>query len=379
MGALGLESGVFAIPSLVGKTAGGGHVGLDELGEEFAVSAVTLGMLRLKNAGSLGKKIRSRYSSPQSGPMKLTALDTEILSGKGYGISDLFKTGKLDNTEYYEATTGGVKESKPASASEKVLSETEILTGYESVMRDAGIPLALKAKLAYLIEGRIVGGIPVIYGSRAEERDGRYFVTSMDAGGAPVEIKEYATKKKAGRAFEKLQEISERNSIEATENICDRYAQKTALYKACGESDNPAAIFSEYMRVSRLEEKRRTPQEQTLYVDISARADKYFDRQATSGDIKARIGESMGVDIEKAVITPLKKRTGRQQKALDGYLDELRSQFLRQEKPEERGVRLDAKLLDGTCATIVQGEPSLGANGKVPGPHDRVYVRDSGR
>ena len=377
VGALGLESAVFAMPGVLDKIAGGGHVGLDEMGEEFGVSIATLGMLKLKNAGRLRKEIRSRYYSAEAGSMKLTGLDKEILDSRGYGVSDLFKTEKLDNTEYHTVTERGVKASKPETASGKVLAETEILAGYENAMRDSGVPLSVKAKLAYLIEGRTVTNVPVVYGSTIEERDGRHFVTSMNAEGRPIETKEYRTKGKASRAFEKLQDISQRNSIEATENICDRYAQKTALYKACQESGDPASLFAEYMGISRKEEKQRTPDEQTLYAGISAKADKYFDRQAISGEIKSRVGNSTGIDIDKAVVTPVKQRSESQQSAVDRYIDELRSKFLRPQKHEDRGVRLDAKLLNGKDVTIVSGEPEFGANGKVSNINDRVYIKDS--
>lgn len=392
IGSFGLESAVFAVPSLIEKKNAGQDITWGDVGEELAISAGTLAMMKAKEIQHLKANIRSRYFNSELGDTRLSSTDKEYLESKGLSFGDLFKTEKIveSGTKLKERTKDSpllldekgnkITETQVddnMSSSEQILENTEIFTNYEKVLQDNEAPISLKRKLKYAIEGQIFVDVPAIYGTKITENQAtsKWEVSSLNEQGNPIEVFSFKSKTEAESKNNKLNSVGERNSIEATEKIVDKYIEKSAIMKACAESPNGVELYNRFVEISKKDKAERTKDEIELLTGIATKAEKYYDKDSLSDNIAESVSVNHGVDVKKAIAKERSERSVKEQDAVDAYISALRSKIVKPNNNKEQGRDVKAKMI-GTDEVV---NIITDLDNDAPSPTDKVYYEQGGK
>lgn len=320
----------------------------EQLAEDFAHSVGVLGIMK-----SVGALKRGRAKNP--GFYDKVIAETEFTPEE---VEALGRAG-VDGRSYKRAVFDLLNAKETASGREVAERAAEQLgSRYADVMQSSEVPVSAKAKLMYLVEGRIPERLPLTTDvRRSVGEDGRTTVDLLDPAGNLVQRRTFSSEK-AAEAFERESAgVREVNSIQYYEALIDRVqALDEASQAYATERDVPVEAVKNEVRKA----VGGQPYDKELVrrvVELSGQAGT--GTVDVPGMLAAEIGRKNGLregEFEQALARREEVRTPEERAAVAEYaarLKEIATQELRQEPtPEERAERQLAEMAEQEIAQV---------------------------
>lgn len=344
----------------------------EQLAEDFAHSVGVLGIMK-----SVGALKRGRAKNP--GFYDKVIAETEFTPEE---VEALGRAG-VDGRSYKRAVFDLLNAKETASGREVAERAAEQLgSRYADVMRSPEVPVSAKAKLMYLVEGRIPERLPLTTDvRRSVGENGRTTVDLLDPAGNLVQRRTFSSEK-AAEAFERENAgVREVNSIQYYEALIDRV-------QAFDEASQAYAVERGVPVETVKNEVRKAVGGQPYDKELVRRVVELSGQAGTGtvdvpGMLAAEIGRKHGLqegEFEQALARREEVRTPEERAAVAEYaarLKEIATQELRPEPtPEQRaerqlvevaeqaitqaqnrddGVVYTATMQDGRQANIIKG------------------------
>lgn len=344
----------------------------EQLAEDFAHSVGVLGIMK-----SVGALKRGRAKNP--GFYDKVIAETEFTPEE---VEALGRAG-VDGRSYKRAVFDLLNAKETASGREVAERAAKQLgSQYADVMRSPEVPVSAKAKLMYLVEGRIPERLPLTTDvRRIVGEDGRTTVDLLDPAGNLVQRRAFSSEK-AAEAFERESAgVREANSIQYYEALIDRV-------QAFDEASQAYAVERGVPVETVKNEVRKAVGGQPYDKELVRRVVELSGQAGTGtvdvpGMLAAEIGRKHGLqegEFEQALARREEVRTPEERAAVAEYaarLKEIATQELRPEPtPEQRaerqlvevaeqaitqaqnrddGVVYTATMQDGRQANIIKG------------------------
>ncbi|WP_303391993.1 helicase-related protein [Bacteroides congonensis] len=284
--------------------------------------------------------------APSDGGLSLTKDEAAELSKHGYGdLRELVESAERTG----DATKG---ELITANAPEIVSRLTDMVT-------DPRISEAARAKMYYYATGRKLPESTVMKGELIEDGEGGFIVESQGANGV-ITSRSFKSRKAADLELERIKRQTELNHIE----IGERYQQTADFENRLQEACRTVAAENGWDMVEvyrTCEEARRNnlrggdkqfdeAQQNILRKVTEAMGE--FEETSVTDNMRGRINDKYGVDIDNAIRKEANRRTIAEQTAIDEYLDELIPK-----NAKERNTVEDAEAEDITNQKLLTDEP----------------------
>lgn len=344
----------------------------EQLAEDFAHSVGVLGIMK-----SVGALKRGRAKNP--GFYDKVIAETEFTPEE---VEALGRAG-VDGRSYKRAVFDLLNAKETASGREVAERAAKQLgSQYADVMRSPEVPVSAKAKLMYLVEGRIPERLPLTTDvRRIVGEDGRTTVDLLDPAGNLVQRRAFSSEK-AAEAFERESAgVREVNSIQYYEALIDRV-------QAFDEASQAYAVERGVPVETVKNEVRKAVGGQPYDKELVRRVVELSGQAGTGtvdvpGMLAAEIGRKHGLqegEFEQALARREEVRTPEERAAVAEYaarLKEIATQELRSEPtPEQQaekqlvevaeqaitqaqnrddGVVYTATMQDGRQANIIKG------------------------
>ena len=344
----------------------------EQLAEDFAHSVGVLGIMK-----SVGALKRGRAKNP--GFYDKVIAETEFTPEE---VEALGRAG-VDGRSYKRAVFDLLNAKETASGREVAERAAKQLgSQYADVMRSPEVPVSAKAKLMYLVEGRIPERLPLTTDvRRIVGEDGRTTVDLLDPAGNLVQRRAFSSEK-AAEAFERESAgVREVNSIQYYEALIDRV-------QAFDEASQAYAVERGVPVETVKNEVRKAVEGQPHGKGLVRRVVELSGQAGTGtvdvpGMLAAEIGRKHGLqegEFEQALARREEVRTPEERAAVAEYaarLKEIATQELRSEPtPEQQaekqlvevaeqaitqaqnrddGVVYTATMQDGRQANIIKG------------------------
>jgi len=299
-----------------------------------------------KNRLDFESRLRQRMDAPSDGGLSLTKDEAAELSKHGYGdLRELVESAERTG----DATKG---ELITANAPEIVSRLTDMVT-------DTRISEAARAKMYYYATGRKLPVSTVMKGELIEDGEGGFIVESQGANGV-ITSRSFKSRKAADLELERIKRQTELNHIE----IGERYQQTADFENRLQEACRTVAAENGWDMVEvyrTCEEARRNnlrggdkqfdeAQQNILRKVTEAMGE--FEETSVTDNMRGRINDKYGVDIDNAIRKEANRRTIAEQTAIDEYLDELIPK-----NAKERNTVEDAEAEDITNQKLLTDEP----------------------
>ena len=344
----------------------------EQLAEDFAHSVGVLGIMK-----SVGALKRGRAKNP--GFYDKVIAETEFTPEE---VEALGRAG-VDGRSYKRAVFDLLNAKETASGREVAERAAKQLgSQYADVMRSPEVPVSAKAKLMYLVEGRIPERLPLTTDvRRIVGEDGRTTVDLLDPAGNLVQRRAFSSEK-AAEAFERESAgVREVNSIQYYEALIDRV-------QAFDEASQAYAVERGVPVETVKNEVRKAVGGQPYDKELVRRVVELSGQAGTGtvdvpGMLAAEIGRKHGLqegEFEQALARREEVRTPEERAAVAEYaarLKEIATQELRSKPtPEQQaekqlvevaeqaitqaqnrddGVVYTATMQDGRQANIIKG------------------------
>lgn len=310
-----------------------------------------------KNRLDFESRLRQRMDAPSDGGMALTEDEKAELKRYGYDLRDLVESSER---------TGD-----PAEGSMIAQNAPEIVSRLTDMVTDPRVSEAARAKMYYFATGRRLPMSTVMRGELIEDGDGGFIVESQGANGV-ITSRSFKSRKAADLELERIKRQTELNSIE----IGERYQQTADFENRLQEACRTVAAENGWDMVEvyrTCEEARRNhlrggdkefdEAQQNILRKVTEAMGEFEETGATD-EIRGRINEKYGVDIDGAIRKEANRRTLQEQTAIDEYIAELIPDKAKEPNPVEDAQAEDItnqKLLtdDEPAAPQVpaEGEP----------------------
>ncbi|WP_303331787.1 JAB domain-containing protein [Duncaniella muris] len=299
-----------------------------------------------KNRLDFESRLRQRMDAPSDGGLSLTKDEAAELSKHGYGdLRELVESAERTG----DATKG---ELITANAPEIVSRLTDMVT-------DPRISEAARAKMYYYATGRKLPESTVMKGELIEDGEGGFIVESQGANGV-ITSRSFKSRKAADLELERIKRQTELNHIE----IGERYQQTADFENRLQEACRTVAAENGWDMVEvyrTCEEARRNnlrggdkqfdeAQQNILRKVTEAMGE--FEETSVTDNMRGRINDKYGVDIDNAIRKEANRRTIAEQTAIDEYLDELIPK-----NAKERNTVEDAEAEAITNQKLLTDEP----------------------
>lgn len=313
-----------------------------------------------KNRLDFESRLRQRMDAPSDGGLSLTKDEAAELSKYGYGdLRELVESAERTG----DATKGDLI---TANAPEIVSRLTDMVT-------DPRISEAARAKMYYYATGRKLPVSTVMKGELIEDGEGGFIVESQGANGV-ITSRSFKSRKAADLELERIKRQTELNHIE----IGERYQQTADFENRLQEACRTVAAENGWDMVEvyrTCEEARRNnlrggdkqfdeAQQNILRKVTEAMGE--FEETGVTDNMRGRINDKYGVDIDNAIRKEANRRTIAEQTAIDEYLDELIPK-----NAKERNTVEDAEAEDITNQKLLTDEPEVPANEDPAIPTDK--------
>lgn len=344
----------------------------EQLAEDFAHSVGVLGIMK-----SVGSLKRGRAKNP--GFYDKVIAETEFTPEE---VEALGRAG-VDGRSYKRAVFDLLNAKETAAGREVAERAAEQLgSRYADVMRSPEVPVSAKAKLMYLVEGRIPERLPLTTDvRRIVGEDGRTTVDLLDPAGNLVQRRAFSSEK-AAEAFERESAgVREVNSIQYYEALIDRV-------QAFDEASQAYAVERGVPVETVKNEVRKAVGGQPYDKELVRRVVELSGQAGTGtvdvpGMLAAEIGRKHGLqegEFEQALARREEVRTPEERAVVAEYaarLKEIATQELRSEPTPEQwaerqlvevaeqaitqaqnrddGVVYTATMQDGRQANIIKG------------------------
>lgn len=298
-----------------------------------------------KNRLDFESRLRQRMDAPSDGGLSLTKDEAAELSKHGYGdLRELVESAERTG----DATKG---ELITANAPEIVSRLTDMVT-------DPRISESARAKMYYYATGRKLPVSTVMKGELIEDGEGGFIVESQGANGV-ITSRSFKSRKAADLELERIKRQTELNHIE----IGERYQQTADFENRLQEACRTVATENGWDMVEvyrTCEEARRNhirggdkqfdeAQQNILRKVTEAMGE--FEETGVTDNMRGRINDKYGVDIDNAIRKEANRRTKAEQTAIDEYLDELIPK-----NAKERNTVEDAEAEDITNQKLLTDE-----------------------
>lgn len=230
----------------------------------------------------------------------------------------------------------------PAEGSLIAQNAPEIVSRLTDMVTDPRVSEAARAKMYYFATGRRLPMSTVMRGELIEDGDGGFIVESQGANGV-ITSRSFKSRKAADLELERIKRQTELNSIE----IGERYQQiadfENRLQEACRTvaAENGWDMVEVYHTC---EEARRNhlrggdkqfdEVQQNILRKVTDEMGEFEETGATD-EIRGRINEKYGVDIDGAIRKEANRRTLQEQMAIDEYIAELIPEKAKEPNPVE--------------------------------------------
>ena len=269
-----------------------------------------------KNRLDFESRLRQRMDAPSDGGMALTEDEKSELKRYGYDLRDLVESSER---------TGD-----PAEGSLIAQNAPGIVSLLTDMVADPRVSEAARAKMYYFATGRRLPMSTVMRGELIEDGDGGFIVESQGANGV-ITSRSFKSRKAADLELERIKRQTELNSIE----IGERYQQTADFENRLQEACRTVAAENGWDMVEvyrTCEEARRNhlrggdkqfdeAQQNVLRKVTEAMGE--FEETGVTDEIRGRINEKYGVDIDGAIRKEANRRTQQEQTAIDEYISEL--------------------------------------------------------
>lgn len=308
-----------------------------------------------KNRLDFESRLRQRMDAPSDGGMALTEDEKAELKRYGYDLRDLVESSER---------TGD-----PAEGSMIAQNAPEIVSRLTDMVTDPRVSEAARAKMYYFATGRRLPMSTVMRGELIEDGDGGFIVESHGANGV-ITSRSFKSRKAADLELERIKRQTELNSIE----IGERYQQtadfENRLQDACRTvaAENGWDMVEVYRTC---EEARRNHQrggnkefdeaQQNILRKVTEAMGEFEETGATD-EIRGRINEKYGVDIDGAIRKEANRRTLQEQTAIDEYIAELIPDKAKEPNPVE-----DAEAEDLTNQKLLTDDEPAAPQGPAEG------------
>lgn len=299
-----------------------------------------------KNRLDFESRLRQRMDAPSDGGLSLTKDEAAELSKHGYGdLRELVESAER---------TGDVTKGELITAN-----APEIVSRLTDMVTDSRISEAARAKMYYYATGRKLPVSTVMKGELIEDGEGGFIVESQGANGV-ITSRSFKSRKAADLELERIKRQTELNHIE----IGERYQQTADFENRLQEACRTVAAENGWDMVEvyrTCEEARRNhlrggdkqfdeAQQNILRKVIVAMGE--FEETGVTDNMRGRINDRYGVDIDNAIRKEANRRTKAEQTAIDEYLDELIPK-----NAKERNTVEDAEAEDITNQKLLTDEP----------------------
>lgn len=313
-----------------------------------------------KNRLDFESRLRQRMDAPSDGGLSLTKDEAAELSKHGYGdLRELVESAER---------TGDVTKGELITAN-----APEIVSRLTDMVTDSRISEAARAKMYYYATGRKLPVSTVMKGELIEDGEGGFIVESQGANGV-ITSRSFKSRKAADLELERIKRQTELNHIE----IGERYQQTADFENRLQEACRTVAAENGWDMVEvyrTCEEARRNhlrggdkqfdeAQQNILRKVIVAMGE--FEETGVTDNMRGRINDKYGVDIDNAICKEANRRTKAEQTAIDEYLDELIPK-----NAKERNTVEDAEAEDITNQKLLTDEPEVPANEDPAIPTDK--------
>ena len=299
-----------------------------------------------KNRLDFESRLRQRMDAPSDGGMGLTEDEKAELKRYGYDLRDLVESSER---------TGD-----PAEGSLIAQNAPEIVSRLTDMVTDPRVSEAARAKMYYYATGRGLPMSTVMRGELIEDGDGGFIVESQGANGV-ITSRSFKSRKAADLELERIKRQTELNSIE----IGERYQQTADFENRLQEACRTVAAENGWDMVEvyrTCEEARRNhlrggdkqfdEVQQNILRKVTDEMGEFEETGATD-EIRGRINEKYGVDIDGAIRKEANRRTLQEQTAIDEYIAELIPDKAKEPNPVE-----DAQAEDITNQKLLSDEPA---------------------
>lgn len=299
-----------------------------------------------KNRLDFESRLRQRMDAPSDGGMGLTEDEKAELKRYGYDLRDLVESSER---------TGD-----PAEGSLIAQNAPEIVSRLTDMVTDPRVSEAARAKMYYYATGRRLPMSTVMRGELIKDGDGGFIVESQGANGV-ITSRSFKSRKAADLELERIKRQTELNSIE----IGERYQQTADFENRLQEACRTVAAENGWDMVEvyrTCEEARRNhlrggdkqfdEVQQNILRKVTDEMGEFEETGATD-EIRGRINEKYGVDIDGAIRKEANRRTLQEQTAIDEYIAELIPDKAKEPNPVE-----DAQAEDITNQKLLSDEPA---------------------
>ena len=330
-----------------------------------------------KNRLDFESRLRQRMDAPSDGGLALTKDEEAELKRYGYDLRELVESAE--------------KTGNAAEGSLIAENAPEIVSRLTDMVYDPRISEAARAKMYYYATGRKLPESTIMRGEMYEDGNGGFVVESQGANGV-ITSRTFTSRKAADLELERIKRQTELNQVEFGEfyqqNVAD-FNQR--LLDACRRvaaknSWNSVEVYKVYERIAgeRIG-KEPTPLEgaqHAIYRKVQEEMGDFAPTTKITDDIRGRINEKYGVDIDNAIRKDGRRRTDAEQGAIDEYITELfpkRESVFAEEGQKKLNGRDESQIVDIEDNEVVDltdgGEPRVDADPHEPNGEQKPIGR----
>lgn len=377
-GATLAEGTIFSVPEWIE----GKRDGLDVWTDNMAMMAGFKAKHMLKSAGGVLGDLKASFDSPTNGQKNRLDFESRLRQRMGapsdvaiapdengewkpiQGMSmtkdewaELKRNGYGDLRDLVESSE---RTGDAAEGSLITRNAPEIVSRLTDMVTDPRVSEAARAKMYYFATGRRLPMSTVMRGELIEDGEGGFIVESQGANGV-ITSRSFKNRKAADLELERIKRQTELNTIE----IGERYQQtadfENRLQEACRTvaAENGWDIVEVYRTCEEARrnhlrgiDKQMDEVQQNILRKVTDAMGEFEETRATD-EIRGRINEKYGVDIDGAIRKEANRRTQQEQTAIDEYIAELIPDKAKEPNPVE-----DAQAEDITNQKLLSDEPA---------------------
>ena len=347
-GATMLEGTIFSVPEWIE----GNRDAMDVWTDNMAMMVGFKAKHMIKSAGNVLGDLKASFDSPTNGRKNRLDFESRLRQRMDAPSDGGLSLTKDEAAELSKHGYGDLRELITANAPEIVSRLTDMVT-------DPRISEAARAKMYYYATGRKLPESTVMKGELIEDGEGGFIVESQGANGV-ITSRSFKSRKAADLELERIKRQTELNHIE----IGERYQQTADFENRLQEACRTVAAENGWDMVEvyrTCEEARRNnlrggdkqfdeAQQNILRKVTEAMGE--FEETSVTDNMRGRINDKYGVDIDNAIRKEANRRTIAEQTAIDEYLDELIPK-----NAKERNTVEDAEAEDITNQKLLTDEP----------------------
>lgn len=347
-GATMLEGTIFSVPEWIE----GNRDAMDVWTDNMAMMVGFKAKHMIKSAGNVLGDLKASFDSPTNGRKNRLDFESRLRQRMDAPSDGGLSLTKDEAAELSKHGYGDLRELITANAPEIVSRLTDMVT-------DPRISEAARAKMYYYATGRKLPESTVMKGELIEDGEGGFIVESQGANGV-ITSRSFKSRKAADLELERIKRQTELNHIE----IGERYQQTADFENRLQEACRTVAAENGWDMVEvyrTCEEARRNnlrggdkqfdeAQQNILRKVTEAMGE--FEETSVTDNMRGRINDKYGVDIDNAIRKEANRRTIAEQTAIDEYLDELIPK-----NAKERNTVEDAEAEDITNQKPLTDEP----------------------